>query len=261
MWGPLMRLARSRVTIRQMMVLVVVLSVPMALWAWRLRAGFAFPVAFDLIPLAISLVSVFIVTIVLKGIAGDRARVLRPIGWGLLTMNALVAVWFMSVGWSFIAENCVRCGHGWDVAESRFFSFAPRRQVVREYPRGLIELVAADLGIPCTHERRTRGRREHWLGGCICVVRHIGIFRLSDRLWYPPCAKEAVLAWSAADPNFLRNFQASALDRRDQQYIRDLIFRMYDACPADQLPQYPLTRDAQDETATGLGTPRPERAR
>jgi len=79
--------------------------------------------------------------------------------------------------------------------------------------------------------RRVRGQYyapAKIVGGPKCL-------RLWDPPWYPRCAKDAVPSWSAEDPNFLLNFRARVLDRRDQPYVRDLILRMYDACPADQL--------------------------
>jgi len=252
-WGPLMRLPLARVTIRQMMVVVSVLSVPMAFWAWRLRAGFAFPAAFDLVPLAISVASVFMVARVLTGVAGDRTRLLGPVGWGLVSLNALIAVWFTSVEWSWIQEDCLSCGHGRDVIETRFFSIVPRREIRREFPR-VLELLAKDLGIPCTHERMTRWLKHRWLGGCVPVEQFRGISRLWDPPWYPDCARDAVRSWSAEAPNFLRDFRARALEQRDRQYVRDLIFRMYDACPADQQPTYPLERDTELQKTDGLGS-------
>ena len=144
-----MRLPRVRFTMQRMMIAVLVISIPLALWCWRINARFAFPSMFDFVPLAITIISAGILAKVLAGGAGQRGRVLRPIGWGLVLVNAIVSVWFTSVEWEWIEEACSTCGHSRTVFESRVFAILPRRAIRSEYPRLIIELVAADLGVSC----------------------------------------------------------------------------------------------------------------
>ncbi len=47
-----MRLPRVRFTMQRMMIAVLVISIPLALWCWRINARFAFPSMFDFVPLA-----------------------------------------------------------------------------------------------------------------------------------------------------------------------------------------------------------------
>jgi hypothetical protein len=145
-----------------------------------------------------------------------------------------VTVWFTSVERAFIVENCPACGHGTDIHESRLFSVIPRR-AAREFPT-VTELIAEDLGIPCQHQQTTRWMRNRLFGGCLWGECFIGIHRLSDPPWYPPCARDAVRSWASKDPNFIRNFRERVLEGRDRRYVRTLEVRMYDACPVDQLP-------------------------
>ncbi len=238
-----MRLSRVRFTVRQAMVLVAVLSVPLAFWAWRLGAGIAFPIAFDLVPLAVTISSAFVFVRVLTRDIGKRSRLLGPVGWGLMSLNALLAVWFTSVEWAWIQEDCHACGHGRDVVETRFFSVTARRRVLHERPRET-ELIARELGIPCTHEGMTRWRRQLWLGGGVPVERCGGCF-VWDPPWLPPCARDTLRSWAAEDPTFVRTFRKRALEGHERKYVRGLILRMYDACPADQLPEYRLNRDPE----------------
>jgi hypothetical protein len=226
-----------RLSLRRMLALVAVLAVPLAFWGWRLRAGVPFPAGLDVATSAVTLVSACLVAKTLIGASRDRPRFLGSLGWGLLSLNAVVAIWFTSVEWSFVVENCPACGHGRDISESCFFSVI-RRRLTREIPT-ITELIASDLGIPCNHELMRGWQKYRLFGGCLWGERHPGIHRLGDGLWYPPCARAAVRSWSTQDPSFIRIFRERALEAQDRQYVRTLVFRVYDACPAEQLPAYP----------------------
>jgi hypothetical protein len=220
-----------------MLALVAVLTVLFAFWGWRLRTGVPCPAGLDVATIAVTLVSAAVIADIGIGAFQDRPRLLRPLGWGLLSLNIAVVVWFSSVELAFIVENCPDCGHGTDIHDSRFFLVVPRR-VTREFPT-LTELIAMDLGIPCNHEHTTRWMRNRLFGGCLRGECFIGIHRLSDTPWYPPCARDAVRSWSTKDPNFIRTFRQRALEGRDRRYVQMLVLRMYDACPVDQLPANP----------------------
>ncbi len=226
-----------RLSVRRMLALVSVLTVPLAFWGWRLRTGVSFPAGLDVATIAVTVVSACLITNILIRASRDGTRLLGPAGWGILALNVAVAVWFSSVETAFIVETCPACGHGTDIHESRLFSVIPRR-VVREFPT-LTEVIAKDLGIPCQHEQTTRWMRNRLFGGCLWGECFKGIHRLSDPLWYPPCARDAVRSWAAKDSNFIRNFRERALEGGNRGYVRTLVFRMYDACRADQLPANP----------------------
>jgi hypothetical protein len=145
-----------------------------------------------------------------------------------------VAVWFSSVEVAFVVENCPTCGHGTDIYEARFFSII-RRRMTRDFPT-VTELIAKDRGIPCQHQLAMRWMRNHQFGGCLWGENFIGIHRLSGPPWYPLCARNAVRSWAAQDPGFIRNFHERALEGQDREYVKTLIFQMYDACSVEQLP-------------------------
>jgi hypothetical protein len=226
-----------RLSVRRMLALVAVLTVPFAFWGWRLRTGVPFPAWLDVATIAVTVVSAGVITDILIRAPRDRLRLLGPVGWGLLALNVAVAVWFSSVELVFIVEKCPACGHGTDIHESRFFSVIPRR-VAREFPT-VTELIARDLGIPCQHEQTTHWMRNRLFGGCLWGENFVGIHRLWDPPWYPPCARDAVRSWAAKDPTLIRDFRERALGERDPGYVRTLVLRMYDACPIDQLPANP----------------------
>ncbi len=250
-----MRLPRVRFTVQRMMIAVTVLSVPLALWCWRISAGFAFPSAFDFVPLGITIVSAGILVKVLRGGSGLRGRVLGPVAWGAVLLSAMVSVWFTSVESEWIEETCDTCGHGRTVFESRFFAIAPQRSIRNEYSRSIIDLVAADLGIPCAHKRIGRLRLQRWLGGCLCVERFSGIYRLSGGPGYPDCARNAVRSWPVNDPSLVRNFRDGVLERKDSSYLRDLVSRMFDGCPDDERPLWAKKRGVMPDSPGQADSP------
>jgi hypothetical protein len=232
-----MKLPRIQLSLRTMLALVAVLTLPFAFWGWRLRTGVPFLAGLDVATIAVTVVSAGVIATVLIRTSRDTPRLLGPVGWGLLALNIAVAVWFSSVELASVVERCPACGHATDFNESRFFSVSASR-VAREYPT-VTELIARDLGIPCQHEQTRRWLRNRVFGGCLWGENFVGIYHLSDPPSYPPCARDAVRSWAAKDPNFIRDFRDRALDRRDPAYLRALVFRMYDACPVDQLPANP----------------------
>jgi hypothetical protein len=140
-----------RLSVRKMLALVAVLTVPVAFWGWRLRTGVPFPAGLDVATIAVTI--------------GSAGVIAEMTGW----------------------------------------------------------------------------RRNRLFGGCLWGECFIGIHRLSDPPWYPPCARDAIRSWATRDPNFIRNFRERALEGRDRGYVRNLVSRIHDACPADQLPasRYP----------------------
>ena len=238
-----------RLSVRRMLALVAVLAVPFAFWGWRLRTGVPFPAGLDVATIAVTtgFVSAGVIAVVLIRASRNRPRLLGPMGWGIVALNVAVTVWFTSVERAFIVEQCPACGHGNDVFESRFFSVIPRR-VVREFPT-VTELIAGDLGIPKPARADDgAGGGIASFGGCLWGECFIGITRLSDPPWFPPCARDTVRSWASKDPNFIRNFRERALEGRDRGYARTLVSRMYAACPDDQTPahRFPEYRKAAE---------------
>jgi hypothetical protein len=226
-----MRLQRLRFSMRTMLVLVAVLAVPFAFWGWRLRAAVPFPAGLDVATIAVTVVSAGLIAGILIGASRGRSRLLGPLRWGLLALNAMVAIWFSSVESTLFVENCPACGHGRDVVASRFFSDTTRR-VTREFP-SLAELIASDLGIACDHKAMTGWWKHRMFGGCLWGECFVGIHRLSDPPRYPPCARDAVRSWAANDPEFIRNFRDRVLEGKDVGYLRTLYLQMHDECADD----------------------------
>jgi hypothetical protein len=226
-----------RLSVRRMLALLAVLTVPFAFWGWRVRTRVPFPAGLDVATIAVTVVSAGVIADILIRASRARARLLGPVGWGLFSLNMAVAVWFSSVELAFIVETCPACGHGTDIHEARLFSIIPRR-IVRDFPT-VTELIARDLGIPCQHQETMRWMRNRLFGGCLWGEDFRGIHRLSDPPWYPPCARDVVRSWATRDPTFVRNFRERALEGRDPGYVRTLVVRMYDACPVDRLPANP----------------------
>src|SRR5262249_32371854 len=84
---PAMRLPRMRLSVRRMLALVAVLTVPFAFWGWRLRTGVRFPAGLDVATIAVTVVSASVIADILIRASRDRPRLLGPVGWGLLALD------------------------------------------------------------------------------------------------------------------------------------------------------------------------------
>ena len=142
----------------------------------------------------VTLISVYIVATVFCGVTQSNHRRLFRLGRVLGILNILVAFWFLSVEWYWFFEVCPNCRHSRVVTEYRLLSFVLNREEGRDSPT-LIQWVAADLGIPCSHKNAFLWVKQHWTGLCLLV--HDGGMRLSNDLTYPPCARETVRSWLA----------------------------------------------------------------
>ena len=162
---PAMRFLRVRFSLRAMLVLIAVLTVPFAFWGWRLRAAVAIPGRTGRGDDRRHRRLAGLIAGILIRASRGRSCLLGPQGWGLLALNAMVAIWFSSVESTYFVESCPACGHGRDVIESRFFSNTPRR-VTREFP-SLAELIASDIGIPCDHKAIAGWWHTRLFGGCL----------------------------------------------------------------------------------------------
>jgi hypothetical protein len=65
-----------RLSVRMMLALVAVLTVPFAFWGWRLRAGVPFPAGLDLATIAVTVVSAGVIADILIEASRDRPRLL-----------------------------------------------------------------------------------------------------------------------------------------------------------------------------------------
>lgn len=227
----------SGLRLSRVMEAIAALAVVLAFWIWWYSYRHSY--VFDVLTAVVTAISVFVIASALSG-AADRRRALGRWSRGLGILNLLIALWFVAVEWEWSYEDCPHCHDARRVFEYRVFSIVVWRDVEEwRYPT-IIEMIAADLGIPCLHERAFRWWRQRLSGLCLCVEH--GGMRLHDPPWYPPCARAAVRSWMERDSGFARTFRKRVLEGDDREFLRSLIFRMYDACPGDQLPRYPLRR-------------------
>jgi hypothetical protein len=221
-----MRWTEARLSTRQIIALIAILALPLAFWTWRFRAHFPFPTRFDLMPLGVSIVAVAQLASLRFG--RSRPRLARSVVGGLWVLNFVVLVWFTSVEWRWIQEDCLRCYHVRWVAETRFFG-SERREITREMVRP-VEWVSIELGIRCDHSNISRWLIQRWLGGVLPVeINNFGM--ISTEAWYSPCKKATIQAWVAEDPNLAATFRAKILDRLDLAYLKTFFTRLHAACP------------------------------
>jgi hypothetical protein len=182
------------------------------------------------------LLALFVIASVLfRAVKGENRKLDR---WtkGLGLLNLLVVAWFLAIETTVYREACPACFNARCVRECRAFSRVIRRDVRPWNLPTLRELIAADLGTSCRHSKPARMRVQSRIG--LCLVSDGGFMWLYDRPVYPPCARAAVRAWLAEDPNLPATFRKRVLEENDRVYWRAFVDRIYDACPDSELPDY-----------------------
>lgn len=228
----------SGLRLSRVMEAIAALAVLLAFWTWWYSYRHSY--VFDAFTAVVTAISVFVIATALSG-AADRYRTLGRWSRGLGVLNLLIALWFVSVEWEWSFEDCPRCHDSRRVFEYRVFSIVVWRDVEQWSKPTIVEMIAADLGIPCSHEKPLRSWRLRLSGLCLCLEN--GGMRLGDAPWYPPCARAALRSWREQDPDLARRFRERVLEGNDREYLRSLILRLYDACPEDQLPPNPIGRN------------------
>ena len=170
------------------------LAVLFAFWRWR--HDYRHPIAFELVVLSVTVASAFVVGTVVSGATESNHRHLYGLSRVLGVLNVLMTFWFVSVEEYWFFEDCPNCRHSRSFTEYRFLSFVLKRIEGRDSPT-LMQWVAADLGIPCSHNESYLWLKHRWSGLCLLV--EDGGLRLSNDLTYPPCAaRRSVPGWQTS---------------------------------------------------------------
>jgi hypothetical protein len=141
---------------------------------------------------------------------------------GLLSLGAL---WFVAVDRSWFVHDCPDCGYSKDVVQYRLFTVSVH-ETVFEYP-SIVQRVAADLGVHCTHGNSARWHKHRWWGLCICRSPCInGSHRLTfDDSWYDLDASASVAALAHDDPSIKTDFVRRVLEQHEFAFVRTVLSR------------------------------------
>src|SRR5687767_2337353 len=91
----------------------------------------------------------------------------RAIVGGLGIVVTLIVAWFCVVDLSWFVESCPDCGSDWDSIQYRILRIPISED--RRPNTMMLELVCADLGVPCMHPNLRRRHKHRWWGLCICA--------------------------------------------------------------------------------------------
>ncbi len=142
-----------------------------------------------------------------------------------LALIAAGAIWFLGIDWSWFVHDCPDCGHGKDIAQYRIFSM-PIHETTHHYST-VIEHVAGDLGVPCSHANATSWQKHRWWGLLYCKAPCInGLYRLkSDDSWYDREASEKVAALANRNDSIRREFVQNVFEKHDFKFVRTVLTR------------------------------------
>ena len=131
---------------------------------------------------------------------------------------ALIVAWFCAVDVSWFVESCPDCGSGWNSIQYRILQIP-----ISDHRRSntmMLELVCADLGVPCTHPNLMRRHKHRWWGLCICAYPcHNGIDGFAgDADDYNETMSSRVKALSKEHPTLGQEFRQRVLVAHDYDY-------------------------------------------
>jgi hypothetical protein len=218
-----------RFSILNLMQVVVALTVPLAMWSWKLK--YRHDSVFDSVILGICAISACTIGYAFFRSARKDRRCLRRAVIGLWVAYFLTALWFCSVEWYWFFDDCPHCGNSRSIYQYRFLSRVIKSNVGNWNEPGTIEAIASDIGIPCSHAGASRVLHQRVCGLCV-VVEDPGTIRLQPGTWYPPCARDAIRSWAAREPAFVSTFRKRVMEQHDVTYLRDLRRKLRDACEA-----------------------------
>jgi hypothetical protein len=223
-----------RIHLARSMEAIAAVAILMAFCVWR-RRGYSPREAFDCVLIVVIGFSAMIIASVFFGAGPSNRHGVYRVSRVLGLLNVLIAFWFLSVESCWIYEDCPRCHSSRLIVEYRFLSRRAYRRLEREEP-SLFQLIATDLGVPCSHSDLYRILDQRWRGCCLLV--RPAPARIHSDPHYPPCARAAVRSWLADDPDLSQTFERRAFDQDDRHYRGVFMLEMYRACPPDQRPKW-----------------------
>jgi hypothetical protein len=130
----------------------------------------------------------------------------------------IVAIWFLGVDGSLFVEECPDCMYGRDVFQIRVFTI-PIYQHADVY-NSLLQQIAADLDVPCSHSHLNRWHKHRYWGLLICAYPCInGTERLvGGDEWYDEKARAVVKDLAKANPSLKDEFADKVLKGHDWSY-------------------------------------------
>jgi len=138
----------------------------------------------------------------------------------LLTPVLVLAFWFLGVDGSWFVEECPDCLYGRDIYQIRVFTIPIYERT--EVYNSVIQKIASDLGVPCSHPNLVRWHKHRYWGLLICACPCInGIDRLSGGdEWYDDKAEAIVKDLAKANPSLPNEFAQRVLKNHDWEYFK-----------------------------------------
>lgn len=153
-----------------------------------------------------------------------RKRRMILVGLGIVVASTVA--WFCFIDLSWFVESCPDCGSGWDSIQYRVLQIPISER--RRSNTMMLELVCADLGVPCTHPNQTRRHKHRWWGLCICAFPcHNGIDGVAgDAIRYDEATSIRVKSLAKDNPKLGEEFHQRVLIQHDYEYWHAFAERM-----------------------------------
>jgi hypothetical protein len=225
----------GRLTLSSCMLVIAATAIPLFFWRARLSGPTApwnpYPgsLALDLFVVGTTAISACLIACAFCRVATKARPLVHRVLAGMWCVYGLAALWFCIVESSWYVDFCPNCDNFRNGHDYQVFTFPIRTDLGSWNHHSLIEASAADLGIPCSHDKPSRHVEARFAGLCVPVQLLCGL-RLGQNGWYPPCASDLVQSWKKSDPDFVRQFRKRVMEDQDTEYWKSLRRQIYIAC-------------------------------
>jgi hypothetical protein len=144
----------------------------------------------------------------------------------LLSPIVILAFWFLGVDGSWFVEECPDCLYGRDIYQIRVFTI-PIYQRTEVY-NSVLQKIAEDIGVPCSHPHLVRWHKHRYWGLLICACPCInGTERLAgDDEWYDDKARAIVKDMVKNNPSLRDEFSERVLKGHDWKYLKAFVLKV-----------------------------------
>lgn len=145
-----------------------------------------------------------------------RKYLLSRLGIGI----AIIAAWFLLVDLSVFIERRPDCYSDRAIRQIRFARIPVHEK--SKTSNSDIQIVATDLGVPCSHNNMQRWHKYRFWGlalcSCPCISGTVGLS--SDHSWYQEDGRQRLINYKANHPEAGNEFRQRVLVEHDLKYWR-----------------------------------------
>lgn len=145
---------------------------------------------------------------------------------GICIVVACVVIWLIGVQRRSAFGKCAQCNYGYHLVETRVFGLCVKAKKTEDH--SVVEFLAIDLGVGCSHSSLTEVTAARLAGGIWPVGEVIGgtWFMGLGPDWYNAATSERVRKMVEEDPSLPGRFHEEVLERNNRQMVKDIVAKI-----------------------------------